>query len=839
MPLFYRHLFRNKRSLAAYLAADALPSAKDLRQNLHLQERRDDVRRPEHFLNNAKVKLLPDTWATLGAIIAGIVDSLAKTYLQPGAGPPLAVPADKFEEWQDLLTDAPPLLLLARALLRKHGDLAIAPSQPTASELRSAFQHLDRQARAPLLPSIRDPRLEELIETRGLDDLHIHLNGSTEADLVWLDVLDKPSKFAEKFWDGKPDKKAHWQLQQEEPDLTCSDLLRRWQLAGVLRQELARYVLRGPRGNDPGATNSPTGGPAEPTLRDLTDVIRQNGSGVASFTRHYSNRHPLAAEWGGWIAEQPRAQQEILLLIQCLHVLPRAKHEWFAHGFYLYLLLWSQFRRLTVQQTDQYGFDQFQRITVNQLREYTETRYVDRVRDLQVSRSGGLDHLEGRFAPKDTYAKSMNLLRSMVSDFGTAHCPSVPIEFRGKLQTLLKAQQEPAAAPPMRIRLVGHFVKAEDKALRNKERPGLRVRHRELRNGLDEQWHVLRRQLQRYPELASIITGFDAAANELHAPPEVFAPLFRSIRAQEFWNFTFHAGEDFVHLLSGMRAVYEAMFFLELGAGNRIGHGTAIGVLPSQWREAIGPKVYMTRHDRLDDLVLARRWLLDLGRPNGLAHLEDDISDLAQAIYGERLAPGLLYAAWRLRDLDPRLDIQDNPSNRPLFRVDQQAEWDKAHKAQKEFSEAYKLFCRYHHDDVIFKGREIIEVDSVPDQGALGSDALVAIQRHLHDEVRRRGLAIEVLPTSNVRIGVYRRYRDHHLFRWLGLTGEPALPVVLGTDDPGIFATNLRNEYAHVLIELDRRGAVGGLQPIDVLERIVRDGKRFRFKGMDVSRPTE
>ena len=60
------------------------------------------------------------------------------------------------------------------------------------------------------------------------------------------------------------------------------------------------------------------------------------------------------------------------------------------------------------------------------------------------------------------------------------------------------------------------------------------------------------------------------------------------------------------------------------------------------------------------------------------------------------------------------------------------------------------------------------------------------------------------MPTSNVRISFYKNHEEHHIKRWLCEDVKPL--VVLGSDDTGIFATNLRNEYAHVYELLKKNG---------------------------------
>jgi adenosine deaminase len=66
--------------------------------------------------------------------------------------------------------------------------------------------------------------------------------------------------------------------------------------------------------------------------------------------------------------------------------------------------------------------------------------------------------------------------------------------------------------------------------------------------------------------------------------------------------------------------------------------------------------------------------------------------------------------------------------------------------------------------------------------------------------IRREGIPLEVCPTSNLRTGVVRRWREHPL-PWLVSQG---LRVTLNSDDPSLFRTSLPDEYraAHRLLGL-------------------------------------
>lgn len=74
------------------------------------------------------------------------------------------------------------------------------------------------------------------------------------------------------------------------------------------------------------------------------------------------------------------------------------------------------------------------------------------------------------------------------------------------------------------------------------------------------------------------------------------------------------------------------------------------------------------------------------------------------------------------------------------------------------------------------------------------------ILKYLHD----KDLVIETLPTSNVIIGHHHDFSTYHLYNWWkwGKEGFSIPPIVVGTDDAGIFATNIYNEYCNIFCML-------------------------------------
>jgi adenosine deaminase/aminodeoxyfutalosine deaminase len=86
--------------------------------------------------------------------------------------------------------------------------------------------------------------------------------------------------------------------------------------------------------------------------------------------------------------------------------------------------------------------------------------------------------------------------------------------------------------------------------------------------------------------------------------------------------------------------------------------------------------------------------------------------------------------------------------------------------------------------------------DAIREALAIGSErighALSAIDDpELMEEMKERGIPLELNPTSNVRTGVCASFASHPLRRYF----ERGLLVTLNSDDPAFFGSDLANEY--------------------------------------------
>lgn len=822
----FREVFQQPVLLRQFLAGQS-PSVNDLIDGLFLSARSRDPMKPDYIYRNARdlattTATTDDVWKTWSDAVLGTLEGIASRFLEPSARRQFTVRYDRFAEWQHLIPETSPLAVVSTKIGQRY------PVPTSAGGILPAETYIREcvipQIRYSAIPTVHEPRIDRIIDCFGLDDLHVHLNGTSETEVVWLNALLRPHEFAKTFGVGRKKQEIRDFLNQIEAGLTHDGVLQRLRVAIKIRRRLAQLVL-GPYVNDHAAHETPLPQVVS-TLSLLTEPISEKDRWT-----YRTGVHPVEAMFMPYLTDAnhtgrrrdnsgreylPPLSMEAFLLIATLDAIRRRNNGDIAPLLFVYLSLMIQFGRLIVQSRYQVGFDQFQKITVSEIREEIEKRtYGPRLRQVQFSERGDIDLMEGRIAPKSTPKGNLDLLRILDGDF-----QAYVREARSR---------RPQQIRPLDLRVVMHFIKRHDNRVEHA------CGHYRLRKEIAKQRRALLAALTscQWHRLSFDIVGFDAASNELHAPPEVFAPLFRSLRRDGACNFTYHVGEDFVHLASGIRSVHEAIDFLELTPGNRLAHCTAIGVCPELWRRRMGDVSVLKKGEWLDTLVFSHGELARSGKYDLALELERSISKLSNDIYKQGHSPELLYRAWTLRRLDALVACEYMGCSEEALDNGLRAEFKLCEEEERRDTRAFAIFKRYHRHDVIKESRRLIEVgtDEWPDP--FTAEALIALQERVMSHIQMRRLVIETLPTSNVRIHIYKDFDEHHLFRWLGLTGSPLprVPIVVGTDDPGIFATCIRNEYIHVLRELDKLSKANANQSEGILQVLIDNGKTWRFRG--------
>lgn len=795
--------------------------SRDLRQQLYLSNQRWQARLPDHVFDHgfeaAKQKGLTDRNLAVAALRL-----LAEEFLEVQQGQ-VQVKLDRFGEWQQSVlsrVSSVPIVAAMRAFhMRRGGHLAGHDS------VEALMGRLRDQALP--CPTPRDGAVEDYIGREGLHESHLHLNGSTFAEQCWLRALAHPNRETRLFsnlWRAPKRSSSVDRVQElarlHESEFKSTQLRRDLVLACRLRAWLVCAAL------------SPCNLPSNTPWR-AGDLRGYGGTCIApEVKRPYALKHAAPSEQLSgeldWMTRLLCQPQLSLRVARMLH---------------LYLLLQHQYRELMVQGEELYGFDQFQKYTLTDLRTPAERSYVQRFVDMHGphEQRSHTAYMEGRFAPKGCSVDNARLLQRILGGYlaylrgGLQAKDSEQARSLSRtLQELDEASNQPHARWPQRqqLALVAHFVKQPWK-------PGQGpYRHYKLRCTLESQMTHLRIILRDYPRLRRWVRGVDGAANELHAPPEVFASIFRQAERLGLGHRSYHVGEDFPHLLTGLRHMLDAIELLNLRNGSRIGHGTALGIDPALWLSRMPGTLYLSRSERLLDLLAAWQLLRELPDCTMQAYqAEMQLNALLPQVFRTSVAANLFERAMRLRGLHmgfvSQLQRDSNWQCVDASLVDSLREEARlVGDARKLDPEALQLLWIWHNDqELIERSEALMEVEA--QDGLFTPAVYLRLQQALMALVADRRVVIETLPSSNVRISQYQRFEEHHVMRWMGVPGffkpgDVPIMVSLGSDDPGIFAGNLRGEFYQLYAVLRKHG----LSDTDALRHVAavnERGRQYRF----------
>lgn len=709
-------------------------------------------------------------------------------------GPKIDLPM--FSEWQTLMSRVSCLPIIACHQVFNPG--------PASQEY---------SFRWPLYPY--HPTVEDYITRECLHETHQHLNGSTSAEECWLDALKHPEACLRDFEKGWASQEMKQLCAQIDPSLTPRIFKDRLQIACNIREILCR-VAQGV---------------------ELPEWIAsmQNPQQLANSTiLHNGREYGFATVWP--IDDKYSQESEFCWLIGLLEKWRFNAPEGLERLLWIYLLIQNQYLTLLVQRDDFFGFEQFQNYTMTELREETEKSYLSRFKHAHgAGVYSQVRYLEGRFAPKSDPNKMQKLLFSVLRGYWEYLSAHMSMEWvHEKPLTISQVLDNLELVEPhgkcVELALVPHFIK-------RKPQNGEAYPHALLFKDLKNQAAILMDMLKSEPRLTGWIRGVDAAANEMHAPPELFCPLFRVLAKSGIAHFTYHVGEDFPHLISGIRSIDDALRFLPLRNGDRLGHCTAIGITPSIWKRSLPLSLSMTKETRLLDLVFIWRELRS--HPELLRYASDAAIEavrLAHKVFSleEEVSITTLDQVFEMRGLLAESEGLLSELNEPLK---PKSLWLEEYERARELVKTtgmkrpLKLYKQWLTSDNVRKQRaEYVEValEYLPDE------AVVALQQAVMAKMADRNIAIECPPTSNTRISQYRNVSEHHIFRWMGLPGEAIegdvpMSICLGSDDPGIFAADLKSEFYHLFVVLTRKF---GLSPADALRKVAEvneNGRIYRF----------
>ncbi|MBR3877264.1 MAG: hypothetical protein IKJ23_03685 [Bacteroidaceae bacterium] len=809
-----RNLLADTISLNDYMSGK-IPSYDDVKRRLLLLLRSEDKNVPDHYYRLNQSYFLKDI-DSLPALLTKGLYNLAEEHLEI-ISDRIYVKQSKQNSWQELITYIPPLIL-QMAFLHVKKPLCI---NACTSELREYCINT-------ILPNVKYtalsypyiPEIAHLVNMQnGFHDLHIHLNGSTETDVVWQDLLLYPQKAIELYKSSLNNSLAQEQIEQDSAPMDTIKLEHLLLTARRIRQYLYMVLFNNSKEKDY----------IQEKLykaENTTEVISLLINSSEDFYDGIENPFAAITVDGRTRYDTP-LNTEGLMYVLVLGFLVDKSNKIVAAAFHLYLLILGFFNRLLVQQKHDYGFEEFQKYTLNGIRNNCET-FDYKTRFLQLCGNNGrnISLIEGRFSPKLSVKENQRLISNIIQ--GWEKC----------FKDLNNSSDNKFSQNP-KLGLIAHFIK-------KKESKQTHIRHEKLRKDIWERANILASMKENCNPEAKHIIGIDAAASEFDAPPEVFAPTFRYLKRRGFKHFTYHVGEDFYHILGGLRSIYEAVDFLNLGYGDRIGHATAAGLSPKQWKENVGDVIYMHKGEYLDDLVFAYRLITKFSNEklkHRINNLMLRIHELYYSIYCNTCSIELICKAWELRRLCPFHVFAEKKENARYLSLFNNEEWcdvvnwlninykDEICDCNKHVNkecEMMTMLRQYHCPGFRKKYDEIIEVAVTE---FFSESDLEELQLMLLRYLNEKGIIIETLPTSNVRIGHHHTFETYHLWNWIKWEneGKPIPPIVVGTDDPGIFATNIYNEYSNIYCKLVYIHNMNRNQAINVIEKLYKNAQRYKF----------
>lgn len=506
--------------------------------------------------------------------------------------------------------------------------------------------------------------------------------------------------------------------------------------------------------------------------------------------------------------------------------------------FYAYLLIKIKVRSEFVQNNFYPGFRNFQEyqrrkvLFIKKDSAYEKIIYNLAIRNSIVSQH--VSYLEARIPIIDNIENTLKYINFI--DYNVKHDP---FEMSSKADLI------------NRYYYILHFPKKSDKEYSNDVTYGPEPRHNSLRNLIKRQSYVVFKIRQLNNSIKNRIVGIDTSGSEIGCRPEVYGQAYRFLRkiSCEIKNdvldgtslngigFTYHVGEDFLDIADGLRAIDEAIIFLNLKSGDRLGHCLALGINPELYYKQKS-HVVISKQDLIDNIawILMQIRFYDIVCPRSLLlELQQQYNNLLFEVYdvndrydnGEYIPSDIYYQSWLLRGDDPYCyceefangDVSKIIGQKPILSY-----WDncgvnrynKHINNARKIKQARRLYFRYHFDGIVRrKGDEKIEFEIKTEYIKL----MCNIQNKMMHNLSQLLLVIETNPTSNRQICCCQYYHDLPLRRFynIGLTYNeneisscPQIPISINTDDLGVFSTNISREYALVAISLDKMKNING-----------------------------
>lgn len=498
--------------------------------------------------------------------------------------------------------------------------------------------------------------------------------------------------------------------------------------------------------------------------------------------------------------------------------------------FYAYLSYKNYFRNEVLQLNERVGFANFasyeERKTDYMLNTYYHLLYKAAIEGFLERGKGKKDDdkrfVEARIVPKNTVEEIESTLENISKEIDKTHEDHYDFIF--------------------------HFIKKRDEP-----KYGKKYRHFSLRKEIREQAYAIydfRYDNQEKHHLIGKVVGLDAANSEIYCRPEVYAQAFRFLRGHEIktdddidadpndLNITYHVGEDFMDIADGLRAVEEALIFLNLRNGDRLGHALVIGTDVRGYYKKRYFSICVSKQVLIDNLAwLHHKCIRLMGYTPLCGWLEIMFLKYFNEIYVSKQKEGQdiiasffnendddylsdniddYYLSWLLRGNSPIVGTELDSEKLKKLNSTIDKQWAYAgmnHHLCAETalknSNARQLFDAYHSFKYADRGYKADTLTIPLDYQEEWITLLEKIQQNLLDKIERKHIAIECNPSSNFKIGEMERYDEHPIVKFFNYGLSTPYPrhdiaVSINTDDQGVFSTSLEREYSLIALAMER-----------------------------------
>jgi hypothetical protein len=538
-------------------------------------------------------------------------------------------------------------------------------------------------------------------------------------------------------------------------------------------------------------------------------------------------------------------------------------------SFYLYLLIRNYFAGQFFQRNKKYGFDNFEKYQQIKNDIITGTHYEKIALMMAVNENiseNSLKKLEVRVTPKNTITDLKNSLEYIEKYNNKENSIS-------KDQTTLDSiinneilKKHPTTEPPdnQRFFYTIHFIKHKysDWGINEKY---FQMRDSKLRRLLKNQALSILLLRERNDPLAYRIGGVDASSSEINCRPEVFSQVFRmlsdpinksdlsvfDIKPLTMPNLkkTYHVGEDFYDLADGLRAIDEAIWFLDLKYGDRIGHGVALGINPEKYYSK-RKEIAMPVQNILDNYAwlyyCISRFSLNV-KASYISEINFQFNKYFNKVFCTNEKQGhfncdlLDYIdAWKLRGDNPIAYVNQDFEKEKANNLNPFLQWA---KYDFRFAEAYRninkstymLYHLYHFDNSVKNKARKSELIYISNEYI---DVVSQIQQYMRNFVLESGVAVESCPSSNFSISKLNNFQESpvlNLFPIEETEGNPRLNTSINTDDQGVFYTSLVKEYTLLTNLMCNIRTDNGLRKysddkiLDWIQKLMKNGKEQCF----------